>query len=318
MKVAIVGATGETGRSIVNGLLESPDKFEITALIRTSSLEKPASQKLQELGVRLVAADITGPIDTLVGTLTGIDVLISAIAPWALHEEIILADAAKEAGVKRFVPCHFATVAPPRGVMALREAKEDVLDHIKKIWLPFTVIDVGWWFQISTPRLPSGRFDYALNAPMDGIMGGGDAAMAITHSRDIGRYVALIISDDRTLNKCVFAYNEVKTQCQVFDAVEAKTGEAPERKMIPVEEIVSKVKEAEQKVKAGSKEMGDVVALWTWQYKLSWGVRGDNNPEYAKYLGYLDGKELYPDFEFTTFDQYLDELLEGKGTKLWA
>ncbi|KAG9251776.1 isoflavone reductase [Emericellopsis atlantica] len=270
MKVAIVGATGETGQSIVNGLLESPAKFEITALVRAASLQKPASQKLQELGVRLVATDISGPRDTLVATLTSIDV------------------------------------------------KEDVLDHVKKIWLPFTAIDVGWWFQISTPRLPSGRFDYALSAPMDGIVDGGGVAIAITHLRDVGRYVARIISDDRTLNRSIFAYSEVKTQCQVFDAVEAKTGEAPERKMIPAEDVVSKANEAEQKVKAGSKEMSDLVSLWTWQYRLSWGVRGDNNPEYAKYLGYLDGKELYPDFEFTTFDQYLDELLEGKGSKVYA
>jgi hypothetical protein len=28
-------------------------------------------------------------------------------------------------------------------------------------------------------------------------------------------------------------------------------------------------------------------------------------------LGYLDGKELYPEFEFTKFDDYVKEVLDG-------
>lgn len=31
------------------------------------------------------------------------------------------------------------------------------------------------------------------------------------------------------------------------------------------------------------------------QYYKSYGIRGDNSPEAAKYLGYLDFKDLYPD-----------------------
>lgn len=50
------------------------------------------------------------------------------------------------------------------------------------------------------------------------------------------------------------------------------------------------------------------------QYWYSMGVRGDNTPEYARYLGYLDGKELYPDFEPISFETYCQELLDGKGT----
>jgi len=31
------------------------------------------------------------------------------------------------------------------------------------------------------------------------------------------------------------------------------------------------------------------------QYRMSWCVRGDNSPEYAEYLGYLDFWKLFPD-----------------------
>jgi hypothetical protein len=58
--------------------------------------------------------------------------------------------------------------------------------------------------------------------------------------------------------------------------------------------------------------------LFVSEYRYSWGIRGDNTPEYAEYLGYLNGKELYPDFEFTSFDAYINEMLEGKAQKVYA
>lgn len=61
-----------------------------------------------------------------------------------------------------------------------------------------------------------------------------------------------------------------------------------------------------------------VPKLWFMEYQYSWGIRGDNTPENAKYLGYLLGKELYPDLEFTSFESYLKNLLEGNATKVYA
>lgn len=47
------------------------------------------------------------------------------------------------------------------------------------------------------------------------------------------------------------------------------------------------------------------------QYAYSKFVRGDNTPEFAEYLGYLNWKDLYPDFKPRAFSEYVDELLEG-------
>jgi len=62
----------------------------------------------------------------------------------------------------------------------------------------------------------------------------------------------------------------------------------------------------------------DIRGLWVSQYRYSWGIRGDNTPENAKYLGYLLGKELYPDMEYITFDAYLKDLLNGSAKKAYA
>ena len=51
--------------------------------------------------------------------------------------------------------------------------------------------------------------------------------------------------------------------------------------------------------------------LFLAEHRLSWGVRGDNNPDYAKYLGYLTSKELYPDIEPIAFNDYLKSVIRG-------
>lgn len=93
----------------------------MTALTRPSSLQKPEVLELKRKGVHVVAADLDGPEDQLAKLLTGIDVLIATMNATGLMSQIQLANAAKAAGVKRFVPCFFATAAPPKGMLLLRD-----------------------------------------------------------------------------------------------------------------------------------------------------------------------------------------------------
>jgi len=46
-------------------------------------------------------------------------------------------------------------------------------------------------------------------------------------------------------------------------------------------------------------------------------VRGDNDPVYAKYLGYLDARALYPEFAPRTFEAYAKELLDRKAVAVY-
>lgn len=69
----------------------------------------------------MVAADLEGPEEELVKLLKGMDVVVSCIDAAHLLSQIPLANACKAAAVGRFVPCCFATVAPPKGVLSLRD-----------------------------------------------------------------------------------------------------------------------------------------------------------------------------------------------------
>jgi hypothetical protein len=99
-----------------------PHQQGVEALVRPASADKPEVQRLVERGVKIRVVDIAGPTEELVKSLAGIDVLISAIDAMGQLAQLSLASAAKEAGVKRFVPCAFTTVAPPGGVMGLRDS----------------------------------------------------------------------------------------------------------------------------------------------------------------------------------------------------
>ncbi|WAO84840.1 NmrA domain-containing protein [Fusarium falciforme] len=316
MKVAIVGATGQTGSVIAKALLESTTpKFEVTALTRPSSLQKPQVLELAEKGVNIVAADLTGSEEELKKALTGIEAVISTIYGASVTAEIPLINAAKAIGVQRYVPCFFATVAPPTGALRLRELKEETFNHIKKIKLPYTIIDVGWWYQVNLPRLPSGRIDYAVMETTDGIAVDGNVPVAFTDLRDVGPYTARIISDPRTLNRMVFAYNEVLTFNQMYDIAEKVSGEKLHRKYVPAEEIEARVREWEEKNPAP--DSVEFITLSQLQYWYSCCVRGDNTPENAQYLGYLLVKDLYPEFVGTTLETYARDVLEGRGRKVY-
>jgi len=93
----------------------------ITALARPSSLNKPQNEALKSRGVQVVAADLSGPEADLVKILEGVDVVVSAVGAPSQLDQIPLANAAKKAGVKRFLPCGLMTVAPPGGIMFLRD-----------------------------------------------------------------------------------------------------------------------------------------------------------------------------------------------------
>ncbi|OTA94710.1 hypothetical protein M434DRAFT_253549 [Hypoxylon sp. CO27-5] len=312
IRVAIAGASGVTGSSIVNALLETPGNFEVTALARPVSVGKPEYVNIAARGVIVKPVELGGSSDAIVEVLTGMDVVISCMTLLQFKEEISLVEAASKAGVGRYVPSFFGPCCPPRGVMLAREMKEDILDHIKRLYLPYTAIDVGWWYQLSLPSLPSGRIRAKVEYSTTRIIGDGNLPWALTDNRDIGRYVAKIIADPRTLNKSVFIYSQVWTQNDVFNLLEKITGESVPREHVTKEELLKIISEGQTAISKNSLDPAVMLELGMAQYRYLLGIRGDNTPEHARYLGYLDAKDLYPEVEATPLESYIKDAFEGK------
>ncbi|KAF7324093.1 Glycoside hydrolase [Mycena kentingensis (nom. inval.)] len=318
-KVLLLGATGQTGKSVLDALLAEPQFFSVDALVRGSSISKSSVVALKDRGVGLRVGDLSGPLEPLVALLKGIDVVISTIGALGQLDQMQLATAAKQAGVKRFVPCAFIPIAPAGGIMLVRDEKEQVYQHIFKLYLPYTIIDVGFWHQVSFPRVPSGRFDEANTIPWSQtIHAGGTARNMLTDLRDIGRFVARIVKDARTLNKYVVAYGDVLTQQEIFKIAEEVSGESiTDRNSATAETITSKWEHCTAYHLANPDDALARMNRNVADYNYSKFVREDNTPEYAKYLGYLDAKDLYPDFQPISFRDFLADVLAGKVERIY-
>ena len=156
--------------------------------------------------------------------LQNIDIVICCLSPPAIKSQIGLIDAAVLAGVKRFVPCNWGTPAA-RGILSLRDTKEEVHDHMYRQRLGFTIIDVGFWYQASIPRVSSGRFDSAIFMPNNDVVNGGEIPNMLIDARDVGRITVQLLKREDTINKKIIAYGELMSQNDIHQMVEAKTGE---------------------------------------------------------------------------------------------
>lgn len=90
-------------------------------MIRPASADKQSVQELRRRGVAIALADLQGDKNDLAQALRGQDVLLATLPPQGTLDQIKLADAALQAGIKRFVPNAWATVAPAQGAMGIRE-----------------------------------------------------------------------------------------------------------------------------------------------------------------------------------------------------
>lgn len=176
----------------------------------------------------------------------------------------------------------------------------------------------------------------------DEIIGDGNMPTALTDLRDIGRYMAMIISDPRTLNKKILAYNLVSSQNKIYELMEELSEEKIDRNyvsrteaqfriksmwltffffsgaQVPEETICSRVVAARQASETYPFDPIKFIPRYLAEYQLSWGIRGDNNPEYAKYLGYHTTQDLYPDFQPTDFREYLESVIRGSAKGVYT
>lgn len=121
--VAIAGATGNLGPSIVNALLEAG--FQVTVLNRIGSKPHPTLNSIE--------VDYTS-VPSLTAALQGKDVFISNIPHHGVQKPLI--DAAIAAGVKRFLPSEFGMDVMRDGKTAnlpyFRDGKKAIQEYLRR------------------------------------------------------------------------------------------------------------------------------------------------------------------------------------------
>ncbi|TBU52273.1 NAD-P-binding protein [Dichomitus squalens] len=272
--VLVLGATGKTGQSIVRGLLRS-EEFRIAALIRPSSLSKPATEQLRTSGIDIRAGDITDDYESLKKTLQGVDTLSSSVFALLIEQQKDIFRAAKELGVKRVVPCDFGSPGA-RGVRVLHDMKLAMRDFAKDLGVPYTFIDVGWWMQYYLPLPLRSTIPEAKKQKNWQIYGPGDKPILVTNVEHVGEYVAQIITDKRTAREIGERVSGDS------DALEAK------RVHLNPEDITRWTAEGRAHVGARIRSLEDYSKHLQYDYHYSMHVLHESTLENAKRLGYLD------------------------------
>ncbi|KAI0706022.1 NAD-P-binding protein [Cerioporus squamosus] len=307
--VLVLGGTGFTGQSIVDGLLKSGN-FRVVVVVRATSVTKPATEKLKASGVEIRVGSLTDDYEKLKQLLQGVDILISAVDARVLSEQRQIFRAAKEVGVQRVVPCDWATPGA-RGVRILTDAKLDIHEYLKELGIGYTIIDVGWWMQLFLPYPMRSTVAPQIKEMSWTIYGTGEARNLLTNLHHIGTWVARIIVDPRTLNKAVIVWEDEVQQKDAHEIGERVSGDGDvlreKRIYISEQDLQQQIAEGRAGFAKDPTDIQSIYKLFVGQYALSMHFLQENTLENAKRLGYLDARELYPDIPAQSLEDFAKE-----------
>ncbi|KAF4583777.1 hypothetical protein EYR40_002268 [Pleurotus pulmonarius] len=257
------------------------------AAVREASVNKPAIQELTKAGAEVVVGDISESPERLESYLKGVDVLISTVLITVDQKPLILA--ANNAGVGRVVPSDFGPTAP-EGIMAMHDLKLEIREYIKKLGLPHTFIEDGWWLLWMFPPLHAAR-----NTITSLKAYSGDRSRKLIYSTlpTIGKMVARIIVDPRTLNQTVVAHDGEISIDEAWKVAETVTGE----------DFSDYPKISDEEIERGRQQTENWAKRAVADYHRSLFIRGDNTLAKAEALGRLDSRKLYDDVAYPDVEE---------------
>ncbi|KAJ7785222.1 NAD(P)-binding protein [Mycena maculata] len=153
--VAVVGATGNQGGSVIKALAESDKPYRIRAFTRDAA--KPAAQALAKLGVDIVVVSfVVENKDEVYKAFVGADFAFLVTNFWEhlnvekeTEEGKLLVDAAKAGGVSRIVwsglPSIIKTSAGKYTHVYHFEGKAVVTEYGRQSGVPFVDVQAGWY-----------------------------------------------------------------------------------------------------------------------------------------------------------------------------
>ncbi|KAK2789975.1 hypothetical protein FQN52_005783 [Onygenales sp. PD_12] len=210
-KVALAGATGNLGPSVLDELLNAG--FDVTVLTRNGSNHKfDARAKVAEVNY--------DSIDSLKSALAGHDALVNTLGSIGRDVHLRLIDAAVAAGVSRILPSEFGsdTTNPKASKLPVYADKVAVQEHLKKI---ARETDTSYTFVINGPFLDWGlkvKFLLDTSGPTTELYDGGNSKFSTTTLRGAGRAVAGVLKNlEETKNRTVYVEEANLTQRRLLD-----------------------------------------------------------------------------------------------------
>ncbi|KAI0300682.1 NAD-P-binding protein [Multifurca ochricompacta] len=227
---AVVGA-GSTGSFIIRQLLKDKSAGIVDNVV---VLTREGSKTTVDGDAKLIPVDYSNKV-SVKNALVGVDVVISTLASTVLHLQVGLAEAAKEAGAKLFVPSEFGaqTEGETEGFLGF---KASIQTQLKAVGLPYTLFYTGGFADF----IWTSYFGLDIKSGKATIGGEGKKQNVFTSRVDIARYVSYILTHlpAEQLNYRSFTLvGDTKSFNEVFREYEAKTGKKLEVTNVPVSEL---------------------------------------------------------------------------------
>ncbi|KAJ8105205.1 hypothetical protein ONZ43_g7518 [Nemania bipapillata] len=210
-KVAIVGGTGNLGPAVLQQVVAAG--FDVTVLTRNNGPHSfPPS-------VKVAVVDYES-LESVTNALRGQDAVVSTIASAALSRQLLLVEAAKKAGVKRFLPSEFGsdTMHPRTAKLPSFGDKVAVQNALKKAaetsGMTYTIVINGpffdWGMCIGFVADIKGR-----SLPL---WDGGNRVFSTTTLSSIGRAVVGVLNHpEETKNRAVYVQDIALSSKQLLD-----------------------------------------------------------------------------------------------------
>jgi hypothetical protein len=137
--VLLIGATGNIGSHIAEGLVRHKSSFSKLAAFTTeeslnNSDKKKQFDKITEQGFSVVVGDLDNK-QSLINAFKGFDVIVSSIGGALVPKQTEIIDAAAEAGVKRFYPSEFGTdtTTPFYRTLTALQGKVKIQEYLEQV-----------------------------------------------------------------------------------------------------------------------------------------------------------------------------------------
>jgi uncharacterized protein YbjT (DUF2867 family) len=210
--VLVSGATGQQGGAVVRSLLGRG--IGVRALTRDP--EKPEARGLAELGAEVASGDLEDR-SSIERVLDGVDGVFSVQQFWEagyegeVRQGVLLADAAKGAGVEHYVYSSVGSAHRETGILHF-ESKWEVEKHVRGSGVPYTVLRPVFFMQnwefMREPILGG-----TLPQPLDP-----DKPFQMVDANDIGVFAAMAFEDpDRWIGREVDLAGDEMTMPAIAD-----------------------------------------------------------------------------------------------------
>jgi len=271
--VLVTGSTGNQGGAVAGSLLDRG--FSVRALTRDP--DKPKARNLGERGAEVVRGDLDDR-SSVDQALEGVYGVFSVQNSWEtgydreVRQGVMLADAAKTAGVAHFVYSSVGSAYRETGIPHF-DSKREIEEHVRGSGLPYTILRPVFFMQ-NWEMMRDPILDGTLAQPLDP-----DKPLQQVNIEDLGAFAAIAFENpDGWIGREVDLAGDEPTMPDAAEAFSRVTGREVSYYQVPWDQFREQVGE-------------EYAVMYEWF----------NEVGYEADIGAL--RSMYP--ELSTLEQYL-------------